>query len=152
GFGHLGPGRECFHSPADLAFGPCGTLFVADTGNRRISRWSPEGRPLETFSHHRDGQALFVQPGGLEVDRRGCLYWAAAGAGHVLCLTAAGAPLALIGDRRCGAPLSEPLDAAVHPTGQILVAEAGANRLQVFDAAGHPLTSVTAMNRYDNFS
>src|SRR5207247_2594106 len=26
-FGRFGHGRDCFHSPAALAFGPCGTLF-----------------------------------------------------------------------------------------------------------------------------
>jgi streptogramin lyase len=54
-----GPGTDLDHvlSPAGLAFGPWGTLYVADTGMRRVTRRDPDGTwSLMASAGERPGQ------------------------------------------------------------------------------------------------
>lgn len=81
-----GPGAEArFRFPADVAVGPDGTCYVADTGNDRIRTISPEGR-VETLAgsnyDHGDGRgpaARFRRPTALDVDAAGTCYVADTG-------------------------------------------------------------------------
>ncbi|HVE67350.1 MAG TPA: NHL repeat-containing protein [Solirubrobacteraceae bacterium] len=63
----IGPGQ--FLKPAGVAIGPDGTVFVADRCNRRIQRFTPEGRHLESF-----GTLALETPTFLDVDDSGDVF------------------------------------------------------------------------------
>ncbi len=83
--GDGGPAREAtFSRPRDIALGPDGSLYVADTGNHCVRRIDPEGfvdtvvgRCGESGFEGDGGpatDALLWQPTGVAVDPEGALY------------------------------------------------------------------------------
>ena len=38
--------QSLFLVPTGMALAPCGSLFIADTGNRRVSKWARYGQPI----------------------------------------------------------------------------------------------------------
>ena len=68
-FGGPGVGRGQFLKPAGVAVGPDGTVFVADRCNRRIQRFTADGRYIESF-----GRGVLVTPTFLAVDRTGDVF------------------------------------------------------------------------------
>lgn len=62
-----GPGE--FRRPAGVAVGPDGSVFVAERCGRRVQRFGPDGRHLETF-----GQGALAAPTFLAVDRAGMVF------------------------------------------------------------------------------
>ncbi|MDQ4040368.1 MAG: 6-bladed beta-propeller [Actinomycetota bacterium] len=68
-FGSEGRGPGEFLRPAGVAAGPDGSVFVADRCNRRIQRFTADGRYLESF-----GRGVLDTPTFLAVDRTGDVY------------------------------------------------------------------------------
>jgi DNA-binding beta-propeller fold protein YncE len=136
-FGSPGKGRGQMSAPMAMARDPFGCLFVADTGNNRIVKWSPDGLFLDHFPSV-TGTATF-RPQGLAVDRAGRI-WVAETPRHRLVvfdslfrvLGTRGGPGDGLGQFR------EPQGLAVTPGGGVLVADSGNNRVQVLDAEGAP--------------
>jgi sugar lactone lactonase YvrE len=70
-----------FNSPRDVAWGPDGSLYVADTVNHKIRRVHPDGKVVtwagSGVSGGADGQsayAQFAEPAGITVDKQGTAY------------------------------------------------------------------------------
>lgn len=55
-------------SPSEMAVGPTGTVFIADTFNDRIQAWNPTGGTFTFFS------GALNRPTGIAVDGRGFVY------------------------------------------------------------------------------
>lgn len=68
-FGRPGRGPGEFLKPAGIAVGPDGSVFVADRCNRRIQRFTADGRWVESF-----GRGTLETPTFLDVDRSGDVY------------------------------------------------------------------------------
>jgi len=68
-FGSPGVGPGQFLKPAGVAVGPDGTVFVADRCNRRVQRFTPDGRYLESI-----GRGALVTPTFVDVDASGDLF------------------------------------------------------------------------------
>ena len=68
-FGGPGVGRGQFLKPAGVAVGPDGTVFVADRCNRRIQRFTADGRYIESL-----GRGALATPTFLTVDRTGDVF------------------------------------------------------------------------------
>ncbi|MDB5096856.1 MAG: repeat containing protein [Cyanobacteria bacterium RYN_339] len=71
-----------FRSPSGMVLSPTGNLYIADTGNHRIRRITPDGRVLTVAGNgtagYADGQArtaLLDAPHGLALDPVGNLYF-----------------------------------------------------------------------------
>ena len=153
-FGCRGNGRGEMLAPTGLARGPCGSLFVADTGNNRVIKWSSDDVFVDTFpefsarsaSSYIRGRAEscadapLVRPLGIAVDRAGRVWVAETPRHRLVILDALLRWIGTVG-REGVEPgeFREPQAVAVAPDGTLMIADTGNNRLQVLDQRGHSL-------------
>ena len=76
--GGRGAGKGQFDSPTGIAVDRNGNILVADTGNRRIEKFSPTGSFLSAMGTA-PGQDQSAAPNGIAVDTAGNVYVADAG-------------------------------------------------------------------------
>jgi DNA-binding beta-propeller fold protein YncE len=127
-----GPGKLL--APSALAISAGGTLYVADTGNGRIVRFTVSGTHLGSFGRFRSIRGLAVSPDGARV------YGADAATNRITVSTASGGDLAEIGATGSEpGELRTPGGLAVDGVGNLWVADRGNNRIQSFTADGAPL-------------
>jgi hypothetical protein len=60
-----------FYMPLDMALDQDGNLYVLDTGNHRIQKFSPDGVYLATIGREGQGPGEFTFPGSLDIDGSG---------------------------------------------------------------------------------
>ncbi len=70
--GQSQPGR--FFGPRYLAVGPDGSVYVSDTGNKRIQKFKPDGTFVAAWGTAGNGAGQFEEPMGLAFDSQGNLY------------------------------------------------------------------------------
>ncbi|MDO9352523.1 MAG: Calx-beta domain-containing protein, partial [Solirubrobacteraceae bacterium] len=105
--------------PADVAIGPDGNVYVADTGNNRVQVFSAAGAFIRAFGWGVDP----ASPNAL-------------GTCTVAANCLAGAPESQNGSRSEGGRLDEPRGIAVGQNGHVYVTEFRAHRLSEFTATG----------------
>jgi len=72
-FGKAGSGPgELFH-PTNIAIGPSGDIYISETSNFRIQRFTPEGKPVRTYGAIGSAPGAFARPKGIAIDRAGRL-------------------------------------------------------------------------------
>lgn len=71
--GANGPG-EALYGPRDLAFDSQGFLYVADTGNKRIIKYDPQGHMVAGIGGAGDGDGQMQEPVGIALDKEDNLY------------------------------------------------------------------------------
>lgn len=57
-----------FYMPSDIAFDSQGNVYVLDSGNHRIQKFSPEGKYLATIGNRGQGPAEFQYPISIDID------------------------------------------------------------------------------------
>lgn len=143
----ISPG-ELYH-PRDMAIGPDGTLYIADTLNHRIQRFSPEGQVLATWGGFGDFQTVaaedgkFNEPWGIDVGPNGNVYVADTWNHRIQWFSPEGAFLGSLGREGLGdEPYSfwGPRDVAVDSQGRMYVVDTGNKRVKVFDSEGNFVT------------
>ena len=73
-FGRAGSGDgELFH-PTNLALAPDGDLYVVETGNFRVQRFTAEGKQVKTLGGVGASLGSFARPKGIAIDRGGRMY------------------------------------------------------------------------------
>ena len=131
--------QSTFNQPGNLAVGPDDTLYVSDTGNRKIRRIAPDGT-VSTYAgsgavgaaNGPAASATFMMPAGLALDASGAL-WVSDAAAHTLrkvtadgtVSTVAGTPGQAGRTDGVGAAarFNQPLGLAVNALGHVLVAD-----------------------------
>jgi DNA-binding beta-propeller fold protein YncE len=128
--GGPGAGKGEFDSPTGIFVDGNGNVLVADTGNGRIEKFSPNGTFVTSI-----GQ--FEAPSGIAVDRMGNIYVAEIGSKHRVqklgpdgTFIAGWAP-GLYGPRRI----------AIGPDDSVYVVDSGSNRIVKFSPDGQVLGS-----------
>lgn len=133
-------GNATLTGPRGLATDPTGRLLVSDTVGSRVELFAPETDAFAgqwvTAGGHR---ASFAKPSGIGVDVRGSVYVADEGNERIVRLWGDGTALSEIGGpaNLGGAQLNGAGAVAVaQQSGRTFVADAGHNRVLVYDAEG----------------
>lgn len=144
-----------FNSPSALALSADGNLFVADTGNNRIRKITPQGQVStvagDGTAGYADGPALQAQfngPIGVAVDTRGNIYVAdtyndrirvITSDGQVSTVAGVGTPGYADGDRNV-ALFDTPCGIVAANDGTLIVADTGNDRLRKITPEGNVST------------
>jgi streptogramin lyase len=125
--------------PVGIAVGPDGSVYIADAGNHRIQKLSPDGQVLAVWGAKGRDRGEFNFPTGVAVDPGGNVYVADAGNQRVQKLSPAGEPLAIWGSRGRGpGHFTNPQHLALDTQGRVYVTDAESHRLHRFTPAGLP--------------
>ena len=134
--GH-GTGKGQFNNPHGLALDTAGNIFVADTDNGRIEKFSPNGIFITSIGS--------VDPNGIAIDRAGNIYVAEIGSKHrVQKLGPDGTFIATWAPGLYG-----PRKIAIGPDDSIYVVDSGGNRIVKFSPDGQVLASWGSGGRGD---
>jgi DNA-binding beta-propeller fold protein YncE len=123
--------------PSGLAVGRGGNIFVADTGNDRILKLNPDGKPLAAWGSKGSAAGKFNTPIGLALDRKGDIYVVDSHNDRIQVLSPRGKPLLHWGGFGTGpGKFSLPYDLALDAKGNVYVTDSNNNRIQKFTARG----------------
>ena len=123
--------------PSGLAVGKGGNIFVADTGNDRILKLTPEGKPLAAWGSKGSAPGKFNTPVGLALDRKGDIYVVDSHNDRIEELSPKGRTLLQWGGFGAApGKFSLPYDVALDHKGNVYVTDSGNNRLQKFSPRG----------------
>lgn len=73
-FGKAGSDKGDLFQPTNIAIGPDGDVYVAETGNFRVQRFSADGVHRRFYGEQGNVPGTFARPKGLAVDRSGRIY------------------------------------------------------------------------------
>jgi sugar lactone lactonase YvrE len=130
-----GTGKENgqLNFPRGLAVDSAGNIFVADTNNDRLQKFSPAGNFLNVIGKRGQGPGEFVEPGGIAVDPNGNIYVGDVSNKRVQKLKPDGTFVAEWKGPEGGIL---PRDIALGPDNSIYIADQGNSRIVRFDANG----------------
>lgn len=136
--GGYGNGKGQSKNPRGIASDSAGNIFVADTGNGRIEKFSPGGNLLSIMGSKGGGRELGA-PTGIAIDRSGNIYIATDGTHRVLKVKPDGA---LIAEWKGPDPgFYGPRRIAIGPDDSVYVVDQGHARIVKFGPDGEALTS-----------
>ena len=132
-----GSGDGQLDRPASMAFDADENIYVSDTLNHRIQKFSKDGKFLAKFGSLGDGEGEFNMPWGITVDEVGDIYVADWRNDRVQKFTADGKFIMAIGGSGDGnGEFNRPSGIAVDSDGDIYVADWGNHRVQLFNEDG----------------
>lgn len=141
--GSVGAGDGQLMAPRNIAIGPDGNLYVADSGNHRIQVFDPDGNALRSWGGFGSQAGMFNEPWGIAVDEA-FVYVADTWNHRVQKFTIAGEFITTIGQSGTVTELGDnsdgfffgPRDIILLPDNRLMVTDTGNHRLQIFDRVG----------------
>ena len=137
--GGRGAGKGEFDSPTGIAVDPNGNVLVADTGNGRIEKFSPNGIFVTSIGTRGKDHGQLGEPNGIAVDRTGNIYVAEASNHRVQKLASDGTFIAEWKGPDTG--FYGPRRIAVGPDDSLYVVDQGRTRIVKFSPDGQVLAT-----------
>lgn len=131
----LAPGGT-FNEPWGVAVGPEGAVYVADTWNHRVQKFSPTGQLIKMWGTFGQGEQPdhFYGPRGIAVDAQGDVLVVDTGNKRVVVFDSDGNFLSQFGSGGAGSgQMDEPVGIAIGPDGMIYLADTWNQRIQVYN-------------------
>jgi Predicted membrane-bound mannosyltransferase len=140
-----------FKEPWGIAVAPDGSVYVADTWNYRIQKFTADGKFVSMWGTPGQGEtpAAFWGPRGVAVDQKGNVYVTDTGNKRVAVFDGNGNFITEFGSYGMDSgQFDEPVGIAVGKSGNVYVADTWNKRIQVFspDASGSKFTFARAWN------
>ncbi len=138
GFADAGQGSApdgMFNEPWGVAVAPDGNVFVSDTWNHRVQKFTSDGQFLKTWgvSGLADTPYSFYGPRGIAVDGSGRVYVADTGNNRIVIFDEEGQYITQFGSPGINpGEFSEPVGVAVDADGLVYVTDTWNQRIQVF--------------------
>jgi DNA-binding beta-propeller fold protein YncE len=122
-----------FNEPWGVAVAPDGSVYVADTWNYRIQKFTPDGKFVQMWgTGPAEGNTQFYGPRGLAVDSLGHVFVADTGNKRIVIFDAIGKYLGEFGGPGAQlGQLDEPVDIALDADGNAYVTDTWNQRIQV---------------------
>jgi predicted membrane-bound mannosyltransferase/DNA-binding beta-propeller fold protein YncE len=141
-----------FSEPWDVAVGPDGSVYVADTWNHRIQKFTADGQFLAKWgfgiSQNLDDPYGLYGPRGIAVDDFGLVYVTDTGNKRILVYDEEGNFISQMGEGGFGPEqFSEPVGVAVNRSGLVFVADTWNQRVQSLQT--DDLGNLFALSRWD---
>lgn len=134
--GTFGSGAGQMNGPWGTCTDAAGNVYVSDTQNNRVQKYSSTGTFLTQWGSTGSGNGQFNLPRGIAVDGNGTVYVVDGGNNRVQKFTSAGTYVGQWGSLGSGAgQFNSPVCVAVSPSNEVYVTDYGNNRVQMFNAA-----------------
>ncbi len=124
-----------FNQPWGVAVAPDGSVYVSDTWNHRIQKFTPDGQFVTMWGYFGQAEAPdgFWGPRDIVVDMQGRVYVTDTGNKRVVVFDANGQPLTQFGGLGFApGEFDEPVGLAIDEIGRVYVADTWNQRIQVF--------------------
>lgn len=147
-----GPPGELLNKPTAVAVGLRGELYIADSGNKRITVMEEDGRYALNFGGPGSGLAELDNPVSLAVAPNGNVYVADQEKQAVLVFNGGGGYLYTIADKQAGSFI--PLTVKIDKKGSVYVFDAAAQKFRVYDSAGKQIKTfpANAIEKFENIT
>jgi len=137
-FGDVAAGEApagTFNQPWGIGIGTDGSVFVADTWNHRVQKFSPQGEFLTMWGYFGQGEQpqAFWGPRDVAVDPQGRVFVTDTGNKRVTVFDSDGNFITQFGELGMGpGQLDEPVGLTIDKDGQVYIADTWNQRIQVF--------------------
>jgi DNA-binding beta-propeller fold protein YncE len=129
-----------FNEPWGIAVGPDGSVYVSDTWNHRVQKFTKDGKPLTTWGQYGqplpeapESKSFFWGPRGVAVDSQGHVFVADTGNKRIVIFDEDGNYLTDFGTAGLDAgQFDEPVGVAVADDGTVYVTDTWNQRIQSF--------------------